>query len=90
MAEYAITVEKFRKQLASESIVLRRSDIEYIVAKLEEKNPKQSEIVRWQRAHEFATQLYGMVQEYKHDLKSEAWDGKTERRKRNVLEELAF
>ncbi len=90
MAEYAITIEKFHKQLASDNIVLRRSDIEYIVAKLEEKHPTQSEIVRWQLAHEFSTQLYGMVQEYKHSLQPEAWDGKTERRKRNVLKELAF
>ncbi len=62
MTEYSpLTAEKFYQKLISDKIILRREDIGAIVKEVEAEYPRESEIVRLQKAYEKVEVLYKKV-----------------------------
>ena len=77
MGDYTLTPEKLHAALIKNEVYLRRSDIERIVDRIQEKYTDLSEILRFQRASEMACRYERMMIQPLRAAKAccGSWDG---------------
>jgi len=82
MGNYALTIEKLHVNLIKNRVFLRRSDIERIITRIEERYPCDSEILRFERAYGIAYRYERMMIQplrLAASTYSESWDGRERR-----------